>query len=130
MTLHFAGKFEESIFQVKKAMRLDPYYPNYYLGHLADSYSMAGEHAEAIANLKKVIERAKEEGGQIIPEYVYLVNSYVSLGQMQEAKDCAAKILELDPNFSLENFQKSRFYKNPADLDRLLNNLGKVGLPE
>jgi adenylate cyclase len=102
MTLHFAGKFEESIYHVKKAMRLDPYYPNYYLGHLAVSYSMAGEHENAIANLKKVIERAKEEGGQIVPSYVYSVNSYVSLGQMEKAKDCAVKILELDPNFSID----------------------------
>jgi len=130
MTLNFAGKFEEAIFHVKKAMRLDPYYPNYYLAHLAGSYSMAGQHEKAIAQLKKVIERAKKEGGQIIPDYVYLVYNFVSLGQMAEAKDYKAKILELDPNFSLENFQKSQFYKNPDDLDRLLNNLRKAGLPE
>jgi adenylate cyclase len=128
LTLHFAGRFEESIFHIKEAMRLDPYYPPSHLGQLGNSYSMTEKHEKAIAVLEKRNERAKSEGSQL--NYTYLVYSLVSLGQIEEANALAAEQLKLDPSFSLENWQKSRFYKDPADLDRLLNALRKAGLPE
>jgi len=130
MTMNFAGRFEESIFYAKKAMRLHPYYPNYYLGWVAISYCMAEEYEKSIAPLKKVIERAKTVGSQLVPYQLYLVNTYVGLGQIEEAKALAAEVLKLDPNFSLEKWQTSRFYKDPADLGRHLNALRKAGLPE
>jgi adenylate cyclase len=130
MALHFAGNFEESIFHANKAMRLSPYSPNWYLKYLAQSYCMAGEYEKAIVALEKVIERAKDEGGQLVPPHIYLVHTLVELSQIEDAKDQAAEVLKLDPNFSLENWQKSLFYKDPEDLDRHLNALRRVGLPE
>ena len=130
LTLHFAGRFEESIFHIKEAMRLDPYYPTSYLSVIGDSYCMAGEHEKAIAALEEVIERAKVEGGQRVNNHTRLIQTLVELGNLEDAKDQAAEVLKLDPNFSLKNWQKSLFYKDPADLDRHLNALRKAGLPE
>ncbi|MHC4791913.1 MAG: adenylate/guanylate cyclase domain-containing protein, partial [Planctomycetota bacterium] len=130
MALHFAGNFEESIFHANKAMRLSPYYPTWYLKYLAMSYCMAGAYEKAIAPLKKAIERAKVERGQLVPPHIHLVHTFVGLGQIEEAKALADTVLKLDPNFSLGNWQKSLFYKDPADLDRHLNALRKAGLPE
>jgi tetratricopeptide (TPR) repeat protein len=130
LTLHFAGRFEESIFHIKEAMRLDPYYPTSYLSVIGDSYCMAGEHEKAIAALEEVIERAKVEGGQRVNNHTRLIQALVELGNLEDAKDQAAEVLKLDPNFSLKNWQKSLFYKDPADLDRHLNALRKAGLPE
>ncbi|NIS70107.1 MAG: tetratricopeptide repeat protein, partial [Proteobacteria bacterium] len=37
-TLHYAGRPEEAIVHAKKAMRLDPYYPAWWLSQLAGPY--------------------------------------------------------------------------------------------
>jgi len=130
MALHFAGNFEESIFHINKAMRLSPYYPTVYLKYLAMSYCMAGEYEKAVAPLKKVIERAKVEGSQLVPPHIHLVHTFVGLGQIEEAKTLADTVLKLDPNFSLKYWQKTLFYKNPEDLDRHLTALRRAGLPD
>jgi len=128
MTLHFAGKFEESIFYNKKAMRLNPYYGNWYTGILASSYSMAGEYEKAITEYKKYIERAKSEDSQIT--YVYYIHSLVGIGEIERATDMANEQLKVDPNFSLKKWQKSRFYRDRKDLDRILISARKAGLPD
>jgi adenylate cyclase len=128
LTLHFAGRFEESIFHMKEAMRLDPYYPTGYLSVLGHSYCMAGEHKKAIEALEEEIKRAKFEGGQRVNNHTRLIHALVELGRMEAAKEQAAKVLNLDPNFSLENWQKTLFYKDRAVLDRHLQALRKAGL--
>jgi hypothetical protein len=54
----------------------------------------------------------------------------MDLRQVEKAKALADENLELNPNNSLKNWQKSRFYKDAADLDRILAALRKTGLPE
>ena len=130
LTLHFAGKFEESIFHIKEAMRLDPYYPPSHLGILGSSYGMSGDYEKAIALLGKAQERAKVEGSQRVNDHTRLIQALVEFGQIERAKNEATEVLKLDPNFSLKNWQKSLFYKNPSDLERTLNALRKAGLPD
>ena len=130
LTLHFAGRFEESIFHTKEAMRLDPYYPTGHLSVLGHSYCMAGKHEKAIAALEKEIGRAKAEGGKRVNNHTRLIQALVELGRIEDAKDQAAEVLKLEPNFSLKNWQKTLFYKDPADLKRHLNALRKAGLPD
>jgi TolB-like protein/Flp pilus assembly protein TadD len=130
MALHFAGNYEEAMFHAKEAMRLSPYYPNWYLKYLAMSYCMAEEYEKAITVLEKVIERAKAEGSQVVPNYLFMVHALVGLGRVEQAKALATSVLKLDPNLALENWQKSLFYKDRADLDRHLEALRKAGLPE
>ena len=128
MTMHFAGRFEEAISLGEKAMRLTPYYPTWYLANLGQSYCMAKQYEKAIATLKKSIERSKDEGGQVIAHMLYLTQVYIEIDKVEEARARAAEVLRLDPNFSLETYRKSRFYKEPADLERHLNALRKAGL--
>jgi len=89
---------------------------------------MAGEYEKAITAYEESIERSKAEGSQIVPNYLYLIHSLVGLGQIEEANALTVEVLKLDPNFSLENWQKSRFYKDSEDLERHLNALRKAGL--
>ena len=48
----------------------------------------------------------------------------------EDAKAEAAEVLRIDPKFSLESYRKGRLYKNPEDLDRVIDALRKAGLPE
>jgi len=130
MTFLSAGRFEESIFHTKKAMRLDPYYPTWYLINLGMAYCMAGEYEEAIPIAKKGLERAEAEGSQTGPLYGILIHSFVGLGKLDEAKAQTDAFLKIYPGWSLQDTRKMHFFKNPVDLERHLAALRKAGTPD
>ena len=82
----YAGRPNEAIANVKKAMRLNPYYPAWYLIDLAAAYDMAGQYNEALATWNKLLERSLK--GEFFPLFVHewLAITYVSLGQMEKAR--------------------------------------------
>jgi hypothetical protein len=47
---------------------------------------------------------------------------------MDEARSAAAKIMEIQPDFSLKHYAVILPYKNKADSDMLINGLLKAGL--
>ena len=49
---------------------------------------------------------------------------------MEEARAEAAKLLELQPEFSIRDWSQKLYFKNPADLEHYLDGLRKAGLPE
>ena len=55
--LSLAGRPEEALRAVEQAMRLNPYYPPFYLYELALAYCLTGQYAEVIAALKAGISR-------------------------------------------------------------------------
>jgi adenylate cyclase len=122
-TMHYAGRFEEVIALAKKAMRLTPYHPAWYLGILARSYRMAGRYEEALAAYKQLLDRSGK--GEVPPLWAHrgLAVLYIELGREEEARAHAAEVLRINPNFSLEVWKKSRFYKDPAHLERVLDAL-------
>ncbi|NIP52997.1 MAG: tetratricopeptide repeat protein, partial [Gammaproteobacteria bacterium] len=52
--LNFAGRPKESIGLVKKAMRLNPIYPAFYLWELGHAYFLTGRYEEAIETLNRI----------------------------------------------------------------------------
>jgi adenylate cyclase len=129
-TMLFAGNFEEAITFVKSAMRLNPHYPSWYLQPLAMAHSMIGEHKKAIALNEKLLNRRKEAGGNVITALLGLAANSIFLGRGDEAKSYAKEILEVEPNYSLERFQKVNFFKDPLQLNRTFEALRRAGLPE
>jgi adenylate cyclase len=129
-TLHYAGRFEEAIEHIKKAMRLSPYYPAWYLMFLADSYFMVGRYDESIAANKQLLERARRGEWPIYTPHLTFAANYVLLGREEEARFHAAEALRANPSFSLEVLQSRHPYKNPADMERWLSALRKAGIPE
>ncbi len=57
-----------------------------------------------------------------------LAFTYSALGQEAEARAAAAEVLRLQPTFSLEALRGVAPFKNPADSERFLTVLRKVGL--
>jgi len=47
---------------------------------------------------------------------------------VDEARDAAARVRELDPAFRLDEFAATQPYRNPHDLERLLERLREAGL--
>ena len=66
VSLEFAARPEEAIAHLKKAMRLEPYYPGFFLSSLALSYDQAGRYEEALSAHKRYLERALKGEGRLI----------------------------------------------------------------
>ncbi len=124
--LSFAGRPKEAIELSKKAMRLSPVYPGWFLYQLGMAYRLTGQYDEAIITLKKCRDLNPED----IRSYTDLVIVYSQLGQKEEAHAVVSEILKKDPKFSLVAYAKSRFFKDPKQLDMELEALRKAGLPE
>jgi len=58
-----------------------------------------------------------------------LAIAYAHLGMEQEAKAHVAEVLRLKPDYSEQWVIVQEPYKNPADLQNLLDGLRKAGLP-
>ncbi len=119
-----AGRAEEAIEVAKKAMRLNPHYPPFYIYALGSAYHQAWQNEEAIATMKRYLVY---NPNVFIPHLV-LTCSYSDLGRYEEARAAATEVLRLSPNFTTEVWKKNQWTKDPAQLERHINNLRKAGL--
>jgi tetratricopeptide (TPR) repeat protein len=128
-SLYYGGRPEEAIIHVKDAMRLEPYYPIWFLGYLADTYDMVGRYEEANAVLIQQLKRARKENARPLFTLQRLVIKYMRLGRMEEARAQAADLLKIKPDYTVEFYRKMRPYKGEAYLDNQIDLLRKAGLP-
>jgi adenylate cyclase len=123
MALRFAGRFEDSVYELEQAQRIDPFSPTWRLRALATSYSFTGRHEEAIATGKKAAQKAPND--QL--SHVILALAYSMAGRMEESQTEVSEVLRINPKFSLEYFAKRMTYKNQADKDRVIEALRNAG---
>jgi TolB-like protein/Tfp pilus assembly protein PilF len=126
LALRFAGRPNDAIPVIKKAIRLNPFAPSTYVFNLGLSYLFSGRNAEAIAECKKATTREPNNLGAQLA----LTVAYALSGREKEARSTAEEVPRLNPKFSLEHFSRSLAYKNRADKKRYLDALRKAGLPE
>ena len=93
--LSFAGRPEEVIGLMEKAMRLNPRYPAIYLFWLGNAHYQMGRYDEAIAALNSAVIRKPNH----LPTHLFLAASYVELGQEEEAQAEVAEILRISPDY-------------------------------
>jgi adenylate cyclase len=126
MSLNFGGRPEESMPLLKKAIRLNPMPPDWYLHHLAFAYFLNGQCEEVLAISKKILNRNSD----YISAYLGLANCNAQLGRMEEARAAVAEILRIDPKTSLKYWEKALPFKKQADKELFFGALRKAGLPE
>jgi adenylate cyclase len=122
--LIYVGKASAAIEDVKRAMRLNPFHPKWYEAFLAAAYFDDRQYENAVKTGESLIGMGMPNTNN------RLAASYAYLGDMDKAKAHAAKVLELEPGFSIQQFAKSRSYKEISDLEHYLEGLRKAGLPE
>jgi adenylate cyclase len=83
VALSFAGRPEEALPMMEKAMRLNPHYPPFYLGDLGWTYWLTGRYTEAVAALKETTSRSPT----LMAYYPMLANSYVQQWACQQDGD-------------------------------------------
>jgi len=118
------GRYDEAIEVFKKAIRLNPFPPDWYLHYFGRVYHVTGQHEKAIETFKSVINRNPD----FWLSYSDLTMCYAFLGQEEEARAAASEVLRMNPTWSFEKIAKRLPFKNKADKERLLAALRKAGL--
>jgi adenylate cyclase len=118
------GRPEKGIGLIEKAIRLNPRSPAWYLMNLGFAYCQVGRNEEALSSLKKALTL----NPNIVHARIALAACYAELGRLEEARAEVAETLRLQPDFYLEVTRQVFPSKDPADLERLLAALRKVGL--
>ncbi len=125
-TLNFAGRPEEAIPLVQKAIRLNPFPPTWYFLTLGHSYQQTGRYEEAIELYKISVQREPNN----LFSRVRLTDTYILSGSEEEARAEAREVLQINPKFSIEGYAKNLPYKNGEETERLREALRKAGLPD
>ncbi len=119
-SLTSSDRADRAIELLKRAIRLNPLHPDFYLWNLGEAHFSLCNYEEAIRTLKKMHDQSEA--------HRLLAASHALLGQMAEARHHAAKILAVHPEFSLDHWRTVPPYKNPERIERLIAGLQIAGL--
>jgi len=131
-TLKRVGRHGESVAWWEKVLRLNPYPPTFFLSESGHAYFLAGRYEDALAQHKRVLERAKKGEWNLVLAHENLAYAYAMLGQDEKARYHVAELLKIDPKYSCKwvALYWGKVFKNQADVDHFVNALRKAGLPD
>jgi len=113
----------EGIDWVRKAMRLNPFYPDWYWNIMGRCWHAAERYAEAIDAFERI---------EIAPFWVnvYMAACYHQLDRFDKAKLHRDRTLEQHPGFRMSEYSRIFVYQNAAVRERFLGTLRAAGLPD
>jgi adenylate cyclase len=120
-----AGLPDEAVLSLKRAVRMSPVDPvlNRALAGMGMALIELRRFDEAIVAAK----RALHQNSSFAATYRCLVSAFAHLGRDAEAREAAARLLEVDPKFTISSWI-ARGGQSNAKL--LIEGLRKAGLPE
>ena len=124
--LGYAGKIHESIEVMEEAIRLNPLHPDWYLTNLPRLYDQVDRTDEAIA----LAEKATQKHPTVSSYQLFLASAYGRQGRLEEAREMAANLLHLTPNFTVSQTGKYLMNRDQNYLEKFSEGLIKAGLPE
>jgi TolB-like protein/Tfp pilus assembly protein PilF len=125
-TLANAERFEEAIVYLKQAIRLNPFPAYYYYYHLGRSYFFTRKYEDALAEYKKMLQRAPNS----FLSHISLAVTYAQLDRVEEARASAEKALEINPNFSVSMLRQIWPYTTQDGMKVTIDAMRKAGFPE
>jgi adenylate cyclase len=117
------GRADEAVVQIKQAIRLNPYHPDWYLWDLSSAQYFSGEHENALTSIRQMRNP---------PNAVKRTQAYIlaRLGQLEESQKFGAEFLQGSPGYSFEKYLKSWHLKDDSYRDKLAEDLRKAGLSD
>ena len=119
----FIGQPEDGVKRVHEAMRLNPFYQNYYLWMLGWAQYNARDYEGAVETLRKM-------SPMIGVARRILAASLAYLGRMEEARAEAEKFLKENPSFSASYWAATQAYLHEKDRQHAVQGYIMAGLPE
>jgi len=125
-TLNFAGRPEEALSAMKKAMQINPHYPFWYIFNLGQTQFHLKRFDLAAESLKRAIER-----NQAVPwPHRWLIATYGQLGLHDEAEWEIQELQNLGQLVTIKDIRYVTTLKNPDYLKQFIDGLRKAGVPE
>src|ERR1700730_16947112 len=124
---NYADQPQKAIENFERALRLSPIDPmnfNNYVG-----IGSAHEVAQEYDNAASFYRRALEERPNASWIYRNLASVLSGAGRVDEAKQVFAELMRYYPELTISRFKQAMVF-SPAVLDRMAENLRKLGLPE
>jgi len=118
--LTYADRADRAIDLLRRAMRLNPLYPDWYLWVLGDAYSCVGDYEAAIQTLKQMSDQSEA--------HRLLASCHALLGQVGEAQLHAAQVKAIHPDFSIEHWRTVPPFRSQEPLERFIHGLRLAGL--
>jgi len=124
MALRYAGQYKEAISEFEKAIRLDPITPINRLNNLGWAYLLAKEYESAILIFNKAIQRNPD----YLFAYMGLTATYNLSGDIEKSHWAAENVLRVNPQFSLDAYEKRSPIKIKEDKKRIISAMRDAGL--
>ncbi|MBI4637269.1 MAG: adenylate/guanylate cyclase domain-containing protein [Candidatus Rokubacteria bacterium] len=131
-TMTFAGRPEEGLVLIRKAMRLNPYPPLYYFPTGVYASYLTGRYEAAIVEAKKFLKQQRH-GPLAGILWQWAIAGYMELGREPEARDETRRLREQHPESSIQAYAKAMKripFKDHGFVDRQVEFLRKAGLPD
>ncbi|HMR31236.1 MAG TPA: tetratricopeptide repeat protein [Geminicoccaceae bacterium] len=119
------GAYDEAVRNAEQARRLHPLAPQYYPYVHAQSLYAAGRPADADNVLADCLLGAPEERSCILMQAAVLAR----LDRVDEARAAMARLLRLDPRFTLASERASRRFGDSPLMEQFLADLELAGAP-
>ncbi|MHA3979279.1 winged helix-turn-helix domain-containing tetratricopeptide repeat protein [Halovulum sp. GXIMD14794] len=123
-TLAYAGRSEEAIEELEKAMVLNPRYPDLYDAHYGRALFNLRRYEEAIRPLQKIRTSQPGNGNAI----AVAAACYAALGRLDEAHAAVDEVRAANPKYTLEYARRYIPFAKKEDLEHFLTNLERAGL--
>jgi adenylate cyclase len=122
--LYSAGRTEEAIPILKKAVALSPIPLPRTLSHLCIACRKARRYEEAVAVCRQLLQREPNH----VLAHLTLAATFVEMEKIEEARAEITEVLRIDPKYTLKVVPRSFPWKDRDEIDRLIDSLRKAGL--
>jgi len=124
-TLGIAGLAEDGLKSLLRVRLLDPFHPPMLLGWLGHCHLLLDQPEQALVVLRECAMRAP--GWR--PAHVWRAAACALLGMEGEARTAAACVTEIDPRFTVADWQRMHGYRNTRRASIIARSLVRAGLP-
>ena len=118
-----SGRIQESLEQIEKAFRLNPYPACWYFCHLGQAHYAARDYNAAVFTLRR--EETYRTNSR-----KFLAASLAQLGRLDEARREGEMFLVAHPHFTIGHWIQSQPLRDAAVRDHFIDGFRKANLPE
>ena len=128
-TLSYIGEAEQAVRRAEHGLRLSPFDQNLFSFYmfLNLAYYAKGDFQESV----KWGRMSFEENALYTANHRVLIAGLVGLGQLEEAREVAAKLIQIEPEFRLKTYERTRQpFRHEQIKERYMQHLRTAGFPE
>jgi adenylate cyclase len=126
LALIVVGELARALEVLEAVIGLDPFAPSPTFSAMGLANYMLKRYGEAVHWLRECISRQPSQ----LWSHVTLAAAYAQLGQLAEARAEAAEVLRINPDFTIESTKRFLAFKDPKDVEHVIDGIRKAGLPE